>query len=1044
LTLIADDNASNGRTGLFLSGDNTGFTGSMSLQKGPDVSRSIRFQNANSMGGNPATNYISWTDTGLPVALNFGAVEANLNKLNPGADCLLGIDGNFSIDLSSPTLVMSNKDTVRLCTTQNITYGVGNTITPANNTYRFGCGGGKLTLNVANKLTDDGATPRSAMFFYWGYPYTSGGGTILTAANNYTGGTTIVGIDFPNTQQLNNPVTLQHDQGFGPAGSAVTMTRSSDLSFANNPHTDTYNYTVTSGTCRFLANIAAGAPLNLNGLITINSGCALRLGPRGNAAGKGIFNMNQGGGKITGDGRLELGTTSGGTASTYNLYGNNDHGGGTWLCQGSGGSGAFWAGVGHNNAFGTGTLQWGDGAAANCAGMRALDGPKVVPNTVIIGWGSAVNIDGTNDLEFSGPVTLANATPILSITNTGLTTFSGNISGGYDLIKTGAERLRLSGSASGYTGRTVADNGMLQIGASAPDAAPGALGNNSYAVDLGRLRLADVRAATTANITLSGTQTIDGVAVVAGDRVLAKNQSTKRENGVYVAAEGAWSRALDMNATGEARYGVTVSPLEGGQAGQTWYISTRSPITLGTTNYDWTSGAPATTLSLLNSAAGVDVGHVVGVRYMGLGGTSTVGGNHTPGTSTYSGNLVLGNPSDYAGSVLARPVTLAAAVGGQVDFTGNIVDPDGLVGTGGTVTVNATGGIVRLAGGNNTYSGATSISAGRCLVDGFLAEATSTVTVDAGATLGGGGTVVRPVVVNGTLAPGASTDTFTVGYTGTPCDVIFGGGSKYLVDISGPDKDVLAIIGNLDLLSGSDTLEIAGGSVLNAGQSPYVIVTYTGSRSGEFGTVTGLPANWSADYGTAGQVRLVYSAGGLSVTDIAPTSGRMGGHFPSTPALATITGTGFAGGATVEFISAWGAQAATGVVVDSATTIYCETPPQTAGAADVKVTIPGPLSHTLPAAYTYTGWEGDIGARTTLGDEDLAAGDLAQLRRFVAGLDTAAPGAEFQRADIAPVAPNKGDGTLDATDLSQQRRYVAGLDPFTPAGGPTAFSGPGP
>ncbi|NDD85356.1 hypothetical protein EBZ38_13925, partial [bacterium] len=37
---------------------------------------------------------------------------------------------------------------------------------------------------------------------------------------------------------------------------------------------------------------------------------------------------------------------------------------------------------------------------------------------------------------------------------------------------------------------------------------------------------ASVRVATTANITLSGTQTIDGVSVIAGDRVLVKNQST--------------------------------------------------------------------------------------------------------------------------------------------------------------------------------------------------------------------------------------------------------------------------------------------------------------------------------------------------------------------------------------------------------------------------------------------------------------------------------------------------------------------------------------
>lgn len=58
---------------------------------------------------------------------------------------------------------------------------------------------------------------------------------------------------------------------------------------------------------------------------------------------------------------------------------------------------------------------------------------------------------------------------------------------------------------------------------------------------------ASVVVATTANITLSGAQTIDGVAVVAGDRVLVKNQSTASANGIYVAAAGAWTRATDAD-----------------------------------------------------------------------------------------------------------------------------------------------------------------------------------------------------------------------------------------------------------------------------------------------------------------------------------------------------------------------------------------------------------------------------------------------------------------------------------------------------------------
>ena len=59
---------------------------------------------------------------------------------------------------------------------------------------------------------------------------------------------------------------------------------------------------------------------------------------------------------------------------------------------------------------------------------------------------------------------------------------------------------------------------------------------------------ASVKAASTANIaSLSGTMTIDGVALVAGDRVLVKDQATTSANGVYVVAAGAWARAVDLS-----------------------------------------------------------------------------------------------------------------------------------------------------------------------------------------------------------------------------------------------------------------------------------------------------------------------------------------------------------------------------------------------------------------------------------------------------------------------------------------------------------------
>jgi hypothetical protein len=103
-----------------------------------------------------------------------------------------------------------------------------------------------------------------------------------------------------------------------------------------------------------------------------------------------------------------------------------------------------------------------------------------------------------------------------------------------------------------------------------------------------------VHVATTGNITLSGTQTIDGTAVEAGDRVLVKNQTAGADNGIYVAAAGAWSRATDANITAEVTPGMFVFVEEGTTNGDNGFVlTTDAPITLDTTSLTFTqfSGA---------------------------------------------------------------------------------------------------------------------------------------------------------------------------------------------------------------------------------------------------------------------------------------------------------------------------------------------------------------------------------------------------------------------------------------------------------------------
>ena len=94
---------------------------------------------------------------------------------------------------------------------------------------------------------------------------------------------------------------------------------------------------------------------------------------------------------------------------------------------------------------------------------------------------------------------------------------------------------------------------------------------------------ASVRVATTANITLSGTQTIDGVAVIAGDRVLVKNQTAAADNGIYVVAAGAWSRAADASAWTELVSAFTFVEVGTTNAGNGYICTVAAGGTLGVT-----------------------------------------------------------------------------------------------------------------------------------------------------------------------------------------------------------------------------------------------------------------------------------------------------------------------------------------------------------------------------------------------------------------------------------------------------------------------------
>lgn len=93
-----------------------------------------------------------------------------------------------------------------------------------------------------------------------------------------------------------------------------------------------------------------------------------------------------------------------------------------------------------------------------------------------------------------------------------------------------------------------------------------------------------VLAATTGNIVLSGLQVIDGVVLPAGARVLVKNQTVARDNGIWIASAAAWTRAPDADSSSKVTSALVVSVEQGiAQADTRWQLINDVAIVLGTT-----------------------------------------------------------------------------------------------------------------------------------------------------------------------------------------------------------------------------------------------------------------------------------------------------------------------------------------------------------------------------------------------------------------------------------------------------------------------------
>lgn len=529
------------------------------------------------------------------------------------------------------------------------------------------------------------------------------------------------------------------------------------------------------------------------------------------------------------------------------------------------------------------TISNADGVSGNptfalandLAGLEGLTTTGFAVRTATDTW-TTRSITGT-----AGRITVADgagiaASPTIdlaTVTDSGVGTFNKVTVDGYGRV-TGTEAVTssdITGLVAGIyvdvTGDTMTGNLTMSSGATVtglPNPVNGTDAANKNYVDAAAAGLSwkqAVRAATTADITLSGAQTIDGVSIVAGDRVLVKNQTSSPENGIYVAAAGAWARSSDMDTASEFS-GATVFVQEGSTQADTGWTQTSEVTTVGTDPVTWVQFTGAGTynagigLSLTGNTFNVNLGagiaqlpsDEVGIDlYDGANGALIL----TADGSTRSANsgdklYLLLDPAGALGQTSAGLKINATSVTNAMLVNSSVtLNPDGggtgSLALGGTLNLFGTAaqGITTTATGSTftiTASNATSAASAGAAQKGVSSFDSASFTSTAGfVTLntvdvahGGTGatsfTANQVLYGNGTAAIQSSSDfTFVPGATDT---LTIGGAQGVSLSSDGVDGFVTSLATNSDLVllpngTGSVVVGPAGAGLIqsDAGQA---------------------------------------------------------------------------------------------------------------------------------------------------------------------------------------------------------------------------------
>ncbi len=805
------------------------------------------------LNGNGATAYSGGTNiNGGVVRFGAGAIPAT-GSIVVGDTGALGVAGAYTTLagwLGDSRLSTASTGTLALTADSSESFGFGSytslslgaavgvtaiytgTYTPTGSTYRVGGGGGTIKFSGANTFVAGNSLVVD----------NGGGGTVVISnSNTLNGGVTV------------SSGTLQ----IGDVGTAGALDSSTGISIASGAtlafnRTDTVTFAVpTSG---------AGT------LVQRGSGTLLLTAPAGTIAHTGGTTISTGTLRIGATNTLPTTGTvtvgSGTTAGTLDLV-NFDQSIATLLSL-------------TNSTTAVNSISIAAGRT-----LTVTSGVTIGPD---LGSTTKLNVTGagrffvnapTGRFQVGGAAT-AGAGNAATVDMSGLTTFDANVAtfrvGDFDGTQTsnGASTTILATNNSitatsleMYSGRTGSQTMALKLGSGTnqlnadtiivglgPQRSSGSLtfnvANGSMTI---RAKDGSGRAALNVVAGTSGTsETPTGTVDLRGhdSNLLVSTLAIggrSGSNGANGAATGLFhfdTGTLDAN-------GVTIGTKTGGSS--TGTISGTLNIGGGTVkigsggillgNNTTTSGAASATIAL-------------------TGGVTTLAGDikRGTGTGTLTSSFTLdGGTLDMGGFNLGS-ANLIGTLNLQTGLLKNVAQINN--GQGLTKTTGSGANTLELAG-TNAYTGPTTVSAGKLLVSGSLTGTTS-VSVANGATLGGSGGVIgataTAVTVNagGTLAPGASIGTLTVGTTGTGNSVSLVGASGnnavFAVELDAPSNssDLLVVKGNLDLSGAFDSLTT---TVLN-GTSPagtYTIASYAGTLTGTFDSLS-LPSGYQINYGT--------------------------------------------------------------------------------------------------------------------------------------------------------------------------------------------------